>query len=199
MGDLSRLVDTKMSENEVAVRKLLIKNASGAATGGADLRSLKERNLLEYVDTMVRAAKFELSGEMDEERARKNNRLDEVTRLVNTHRGLLDEHIRQQAESLKALLKANLNEEAANRHREDDKIIQIMNKRVEALERVFDSRLPEEHTKLTMVLEKNRLEFLDAKDDHDKMLKAVDQKQQAFEQQLQALEAKLLRPSSSVA
>jgi prophage tail gpP-like protein len=72
---------------------------------------------------MVRSLKFELSGELDEERNRKNSRLDEVTRLINTHKGLLDEHVRQQGESLKALLKATLNEESAQRHREDDKII----------------------------------------------------------------------------
>ncbi len=62
---------------------------------GTDVRSLKERNLLEYVDTMVRSLKFELSQDMEDERTRKNNRLDEVTRLITTHKNLLDEHIRQ--------------------------------------------------------------------------------------------------------
>ena len=81
---------------------------------------------------------------------RKNNRLDEVTRLIITHKNLLDEHIRQQGESLKALMKANLNEESAQRHREDDKIIQIMNKRVEAVERMMESKMPEEVNRLVM-------------------------------------------------
>ena len=78
-----------------------------------------------------------------------------------------------------------MNEEAANRHREDDRIIQIMNKRVEALERMFDSKMPAEYNKIVMLVEKNRLEFLDARDDQEK--------------QISQIEAKLLRPSSSVA
>jgi hypothetical protein len=134
---------------------------------------------------MVRSLKFELSQEFDEERLRKNNRLDEVTRLINTHKSLLDEHVRQQGESLKALLKANLNEESAQRHREDDRIIQIMNRRVDAMERLLETKMPEETSRVLMLIEKNRLEFLDARDTHDK--------------QIQELEAKLLGPSGSVA
>ena len=91
---MNRLVDKKMGENEAVVRKLLLKNSSSQTLQSNDVRSLKERNLLEYVDTMVRSLKFELSQEFDDERMRKNNRLDEVTRLINTHKSLMDEHIR---------------------------------------------------------------------------------------------------------
>ncbi len=94
-SDLANLVDKKMLENESAVRKLLLKNTSTNALQSTEVRSLKERNLLEYVDTMVRSLKFEVVNEMEDERARKNNRLDEVTRLIQTHKNLLDEHIRQ--------------------------------------------------------------------------------------------------------
>jgi len=92
--DLSRLVDKKMSENEAVVKKLLLKNSSSQTIQSVDIRSLKERNLLEYVDTMIKSLKFELSNDIDDERTRKNNRLDEVTRLINTHKSLLDEHVR---------------------------------------------------------------------------------------------------------
>jgi hypothetical protein len=126
---------------------------------------------------MVRSLKFELSQELDDERTRKNNRLDEVTRLINTHKNLLDEHIRQQGESLKALLKANLNEESAQRHREDDRIIQIMNKRVEAVERLMDSKMPEEVNRLIMQIEKNRLEFLDSRDNLEKQIAVLENKE----------------------
>jgi hypothetical protein len=81
-NDLSNLVDKKMIENEAAVRKLLLKNTSTTGLQTTEVRSLKEKNLLEYVDTMVRSLKFEVVSEMDEERTRKNNRLDEVTRLI---------------------------------------------------------------------------------------------------------------------
>ena len=91
--DLSRLVDKKMSENETVVRKLLIKNSSSQTMQSVDVRSIKERNLLEYVDTMVRSLKFELKEELEEEKTIKNHRLDDVTRLIQTHKNLLDEHI----------------------------------------------------------------------------------------------------------
>jgi hypothetical protein len=81
-SDLANLVDKKMLENESAVRKLLLKNTSTNALQSTEVRSLKEKNLLEYVDTMVRSLKFEVVNEMEDERARKNNRLDEVTRLI---------------------------------------------------------------------------------------------------------------------
>lgn len=88
--------------------------------------------------------------------------------MVTTHKNLLDEHIRQQGESIKALLRATLNEETAQRHREDDRILQVVNKRVEGLEKVLESRLPQEHEQLVMLIDKNRLEFLNARDDHEK-------------------------------
>lgn len=134
---------------------------------------------------MVKSLKFELTQDFDEDRSRKNNRLDDVTRLINTHKGLLDEHVRQQGESLKALLKANLNEESAQRHREDDKIIQIMNKRVDAMERYLETKMPEESNRLLMLIDKNRLEYLDSRDNHDKAIAQI--------------ESKILNPSSSIA
>lgn len=82
-------------------------------------------------------------------------------------------------------MKATLNEESAQRHREDDKIIQIMNRRVDAMERLLETKMPEETSRVLMLIEKNRLEFLDARDTHDK--------------QIAELELKLLGPSGSVA
>ena len=77
---------------------------------------------------------------------------------------------------MKALLKANLNEESASRHREDDRIIQIMNKRVDALERLLESKMPEEVNRLVMMIEKNRLEFLDSRDNTEKQITLIESK-----------------------
>mmetsp|Transcript_3485 Transcript_3485/g.3439 ORF Transcript_3485/g.3439 Transcript_3485/m.3439 type:complete len:86 (-) Transcript_3485:870-1127(-) len=84
-----------MSENEVVVRKLLFKGGGGGSESlkGEEVRALKEKNLLEYVDTIARNLKHEIMTEVDDEKTRKNNRLDEVNRLINTHKNLLDEHI----------------------------------------------------------------------------------------------------------
>lgn len=94
VDDLSRLVDKKLLENEVVVRKILLKGGhNGEGIKSDELKALKEKNLLEYVDTMIKNLKYELQTEHEEEKARKNNRLDEVTRLIQTHKSLLDEHI----------------------------------------------------------------------------------------------------------
>lgn len=71
-----------MLENEVVVRKLLLKGGGSDSLKDGELRALKEKNLLEYVDTLISNLKHEVLTEVDEERIRKNNRLDEVTRLV---------------------------------------------------------------------------------------------------------------------
>ena len=60
-----------------------------------------------------------------------------------------------------------------------------MNKRVDALERLLESKMPEEVNRLVMMIEKNRLEFLDSRD--------------TTEKQMTQMEGKILNPSSSVA
>ena len=59
-----------------------------------------------------------------------------------------------------------------------------MNKRVDAMERYMESKMPEEVNGIIMLIEKNRLEFLDARDTLDK--------------QVASLEVKLFNPSQSV-
>jgi hypothetical protein len=77
------MVDKKLLENEVVVRKILLRGGSGGDGLKSDeMRALKEKNLLEYVDTMVTNLKHEIMIEVEEEKSRKNNRLDEVTRLI---------------------------------------------------------------------------------------------------------------------
>lgn len=60
--DLSKITDKKLVENEVVVRKILLKNGHSSENGisSNEMKALKEKNLLEYVDTMVKNLKFEL-------------------------------------------------------------------------------------------------------------------------------------------
>ena len=51
-----------------------------------------------------------------------------------------------------------------------------MNKRVDALERLLESKMPEEVNRLVMMIEKNRLEFLDARDDTEKQITLIENK-----------------------
>lgn len=62
IDDLTKITDKKLVENEVVVRKILLKNghSSGDGISSSEMRALKEKNLLEYVDTMIKNLKFEL-------------------------------------------------------------------------------------------------------------------------------------------
>eukprot|EP00347_Sterkiella_histriomuscorum_P013165 403365759 len=176
--DLTKITDQKCIENEVVVRKILLKNGHSSENGisSNEMRALKEKNLLEYIDTMVKNLKFELQTDFEDEKSRKNSRLDEVTRLIQTHKSLLDEHIQQQGESLKALLKANLNEEGVNRHKEDEKIIALMSKRFDTLDKFLDAKFNEEANKMILKVDTNRAEFVDVRDKHDNQLNLLNEK-----------------------
>jgi hypothetical protein len=51
-----------------------------------------------------------------------------------------------------------------------------MNKRVDALERLLESKMPEEVNRLVMMIEKNRLEFLDTRDTTEKQITQLEGK-----------------------
>lgn len=54
-----------------------------------------------------------------------------------------------------------------------------MNKRVEAVERLMESKMPEEVNRLVMQIEKNRLEFLDSRDNLEKQIAVLETKEAA--------------------
>ena len=58
-----------------------------------------------------------------------------------------------------------------------------MNKRVDALERLLESKMPEEVNRLVMMIEKNRLEFLDARDDTEKQITLIENKISSVEKE----------------
>jgi len=96
MQEVHQMVRKQLSENEVLVRKILLKGGGGGhEPHSEEMRALKEKNLLEYVDVMVKNVKNELKGEIEEEKQNKNSRLEEVSRLIQAHKGLTDEHIKQ--------------------------------------------------------------------------------------------------------
>lgn len=66
---------------------------------------------MEYIDLTVSNLRHEINSEIDQERSRKNLRLNEITNLIQHHKQLTDEHIQHQGESLRALLKAKINQE----------------------------------------------------------------------------------------
>ena len=64
-----------------------------------------------------------------------------------------------------------------------------MNKRVEAVERLMDSKMPEEVNRLVMQIEKNRLEFLDSRDNLEKQIAVLENKEAASQKAPEAAPA----------
>ena len=73
---MKNMIDKKMVENEVVLRKIMLTGGGGQGVKSDELKALKEKNLLDYVDTMVQNLKLEIMNEIEEDKARKNNRLD---------------------------------------------------------------------------------------------------------------------------
>ena len=173
--ELNHGVNRKMAENEVTLRKILLKGGGGSGQGLKDneVHALKEKNLLEYIEVVVKNLREELKTEFEEDKSKKNSRLDEVSRLINANKGLMDEHVTQQGESLKAFLKAHLNEEALYRNREDEKILALLNKRFEVMEKYLDSKFKEEELKMTLKVDTNHTECHKTRDIHDNHIQVL--------------------------
>ena len=100
--------------------------------GGGD--PLNELTLKEAVDNMGMAVKTDLLNLFEDDRKMKNIRFQEVFHLIDSNKQLLNEHIAQQFESLKALTKAFVNKEVAERSNSDSSILDQVNRRLEGLD-----------------------------------------------------------------
>lgn len=77
--EFTNVVDKKLVENEVVVRKILLKGGNGEGLKSDELRALKEKNLLDYVDTMIKNLKHEVISELDDEKSKKNMKIEQIT------------------------------------------------------------------------------------------------------------------------
>ena len=75
--------------------------------------------------------------------------------MMDSNKNLINEHIGQQFETLKALMKAFVMKEVAERTSGDDSILSQVNKRLEGIEMYLEGKLSEEtkimHDKLVEV------------------------------------------------
>lgn len=84
---------------------------------------LGELTLREAVDNMGMGLKADLLALFEDDRKLKNIRFQEVFQLVDSTKQMLHEHISQQFESLKALTRAYVNKEVAERAQSDSSIL----------------------------------------------------------------------------
>ena len=96
---------------------------------------------MEYMDIAISNMKHEILNQFEEERSRKNFRLQEITNLIEHHKELTNEHINQLGESLKALLKAKISSEQAELRHDMEETTASLNKRIDALESETTSKV----------------------------------------------------------
>jgi len=66
-------------------------SASGARS--KELKAKREKNLMEYIDVTINNLKHQIMTDFQEEKSRKNFRLNEITHLIQHHKDLNNEHI----------------------------------------------------------------------------------------------------------
>lgn len=74
--ELKGALDKKLIENEVTLKKMLLQGGGSKSIQDNELRAMKEKNLLDFVETMGKNIKLEVKNEIEETRARVNQRLD---------------------------------------------------------------------------------------------------------------------------
>ena len=108
---LNTLISKRMSEQEIILKNMAARGDFDGGENephGKELKAKKEKNLMEYLDITVKNQHQTFMAIFDEERSKKNFRINEIQNLVQHHKELTDEHIMQWGESLKALLKAKV-------------------------------------------------------------------------------------------
>jgi hypothetical protein len=72
-AEMKSAIDKKMQENEVQVRKHMLKGGGGGdSLKNDELRSMRDKNLLEYVETNIKNLKNEINQDFEEDKSRKN-------------------------------------------------------------------------------------------------------------------------------
>jgi hypothetical protein len=96
------------------------------------------------MDNLGMGLKSELLALFEDDRKIKNIRFQEVFHLMDSNKNLINEHLGQQFEALKALTKAFVNKEVAERMVGDESILGNINKRLDGIDTLFDSKLKDE-------------------------------------------------------
>lgn len=119
------------------------KPKSDVPLSGSD-GTLSELTLKEAVDNLGMSMKTDLLSLFEDDRKLKNIRFQEVFHLMESNKNLHNEHIAQQFESLKALTKAFVAKEVAERTSGDNSVLGMVNRRLEGIDQLFDSKLKDE-------------------------------------------------------
>lgn len=142
-GDFNRLLGAKVQELENKMRMMLAtmkpKPADDEGKGG-----MSELVMTEKIDNLGMALKNELLGLFEDDRKMKNIRFQEVFHLMESNKNLVNEHIGQQFEALKALTRAYVAKEVAERSHGDESVMSQINRRLDGMDTQFKNLLNDE-------------------------------------------------------
>ena len=112
---------------------------------------------------------------LEKEKKQRNERLNELNLLIDSSKNLINEHIKNQIDSLRSLSKALVAKEASERTKEYENIMKILSARIESAENSLKNRIDEEAEKTTVRLDTFKTDFDLMKDIHEKRLAGHDQ------------------------
>ena len=112
---------------------------------------------------------------LEKEKKQRNERLNELNLLIDSSKNLINEHIKNQIDSLRSLSKALVAKEASERTKEYENIMKILSARIESAENSLKNRIDEEAEKTTVKLDTFKTDFDLMKDIHEKRLAGHDQ------------------------
>ena len=126
--DFNRLLNAKSVEIENQTKTLLA--SMGPKEGGEKSDNLTHMTMKESVNSMGINLKNELLQLFEDDRRLKNIRFTEVYNLLESNKNNQTELINQQFESQKALVKAIINKEVAERTVADEELLTIFNQKL---------------------------------------------------------------------
>ena len=173
---IKEYTDDRLNRLNTQVKKLLDDwssvqldlRSSIASTEGRCMDKLKKETdvLMKQFDIVRR----EFNSTLEDEKKARNDRFLETNRLIESSKNLVDEHIRQQIESVKALTKAIMARESAERTKSDEEILKTLSDRVEQQEQMLRTKIKEEAEKLHERMKTYHDEMTEIKDSHQKIL-----------------------------
>jgi hypothetical protein len=169
----------KLEEYKKEVTKLM-KDHDGTMKQWTRLELNREVDSLNItIFEKVEDAKMKLTTDINEkvekEKRQRNDRVAELHSLMESNKNLINEHIRNQVESLKSLNKALVAKEASERTKEYENLMKILTKRIETLDKSLHNKIDEEAEKLNVRVDTYKNELDSIKETNDKHLAQHDE------------------------
>jgi len=124
-------------------------------------------NIFEKVEEAKIKLTTDYTNKVETEKRHRNDRIAELNSLMDSNKNLINEHIRNQIESLKSLNKALIAKEASERTKEYEKLMKILSRRIEALDSNLNNKIDEEAEKLSVRLDTYKNDFDSLKESHE--------------------------------